>query len=196
MRAFLAVELPDPARRAVVELVRRLRGRPGGEGVRWARPETLHVTLRFLGDDVAPEATGDLARRVGAEVAEIAPFELRLGPVRPFPSPRRPRVVALDVEPPEPLAGLAAAVERGVAAAGLPPEARPFRGHLTLGRLRGRRFPDASDLATPPTPIPVRGVVLFRSELGPDGARHTPLEQIPLGGDARESFTPETPEHR
>jgi len=196
MRAFLAVELPDPARRAVAELVRRLRGRPGGEGVRWARPETLHVTLRFLGDDVAPEAAGPLARRVGAEVAEIAPFELRLGPVHPFPTPRRPRVVALDVEPPVPLAALAAAVERGVVAAGLPSEPRPYRGHLTLGRLRGRRFPDASDLAPPPAPLPVREVVLFRSELGPDGARHTPLAQLPLGDAARASFTPETPEHR
>jgi len=183
IRAFVAVELSRATRDAAAGLVRILRGRPGGDGVRWVRAEGLHVTLRFLGD-IDPERVAMLAWHVGRETAGLEPFALSLGELRAFPSARRPRVVALTLEPAEALAELAAAVERGVVAAGFPAEARPFRGHITLGRLREARFPDAHDLPRPPpAPTPVREVVLFQSRLGPGGSSYTPLERLALGGE-------------
>jgi 2'-5' RNA ligase len=138
VRAFFAIELGEPARRAAAEVARRLREAPGGDGVRWVRPEALHVTLRFLGD-IAPAQVAPLARRAAGELAALAPFALRLGPAALFPTPRRPRVVALDLAPEAPLTALAAALERAVVAEGFAPEPRAFRAHLTLGRvpLRG-----------------------------------------------------------
>jgi RNA 2',3'-cyclic 3'-phosphodiesterase len=184
MRLFFAVEPDAGARRAAAALVAPLRARTGARSVRWVREENLHVTLRFLGD-VEPTRVPELAAAVTAALAPLAPFALRLGPPRAFPT-RRPRLVVLDVEPPEPLAALAAAVERGVVAAGFPPEPRPFRAHLTLGRVKGPgRAPRDLDVTVPDTApgqtFDVTEAVLFRSELHRDGARYTPLERIPLG---------------
>lgn len=185
LRTFFALEIGDEARRAAAALVAQLRADPGCGAVRWGRPEGFHVTLRFLGPTPV-ERVPALAAAVRRETAGIAPFALALGPLGAFPDERRPRVVFVAVEPHEPVAALAAAVERGVVAAGLPPEARPFHGHLTLGRVRERRrrvrLPAGERPAS--APFPVDAVVLFRSDPSPEGSTYAPLERIPLGGVA------------
>lgn len=195
LRAFFAIELSAAARAAASTLVGALHTHPGGDRVRWVREENLHVTLRFLGDVDAGRVPG-LLREVGEHTAGITPFELRLGAVHPFPSQRRPRVIVLDVLPPDPIRALAAAVERGVVAAGLPREQRRFRAHLTLGRLRTRqRAPDVTAADTPDAEaFPVTEAVLFHSELHARGARYTPLGRVPLRGAARQPSPPNTRE--
>jgi 2'-5' RNA ligase len=181
IRAFLAVEIGPDARRAAAVAARRLAREVRGREVRWARPETYHLTLRFLGE-IAEEQAVPLAARVAETVADLAPFELTLGALTAFPSPRRPRVVAVTVEPEAPLLALARRVEAAVIHAGLPGEERGFRPHLTLGRVRDRAHPDlgaAEPIAS--KPFRVAEVVLFASDLRPDGAVHTPLERIALG---------------
>ena len=180
IRAFFAIELAAAARRAAADAVRALRKRDGADAVRWVRAEALHVTLRFLGD-IERAQIAPLVRCVGAEVGPLASFRLGLGPAGLFPSPRRPKVVVLDVSPPQPVVELAAAVERGVVAAGCEPETRPFRAHLTLGRVRGRRWPSVDAVAPlQAEAFDVTEAVLFRSKLHPSGARYTALERIPL----------------
>ena len=185
LRTFFALELGEAARRRAADLAAALRAAPGGERVRWVREESLHVTLRFLGA-TEPETLPGLLRCAGEAIGEAKPFELGLGGWLALPSPRRPRVFALGLEPAEPLAGLAADLERAAVAAGWPPEPRPFRGHVTLGRLRsGRKSPDLPAAVTGSVTADrhaweVREVVLFQSQLRPDGARYAPLERIPL----------------
>jgi 2'-5' RNA ligase len=199
LRCFFAVDLGEEARRAAGALASALRGAPGGEGVRWVRAEALHVTLRFLGD-TPPTKIPRLVRDVGAQVATVPSFTFALGDVQLFPSPRRPRVVALHVGPELPLSGLARAVEAGCIAAGFAPEKRGFRAHLTLGRIASGRAParresrdgraregaaaPSLDGVAPPPPATtdVREVVLYESRLGPAGSTYLPLERLPLGG--------------
>jgi 2'-5' RNA ligase len=186
IRTFFAVELGPDARRAAADVARHLREEPGGDGVRWVRPEALHVTLRFLGE-IDSARVAPLARRASAELAPLHPFALHLGPAVLFPSPRRPRVVALGLEPASALAELAAAVERAVVAEGFAPEERPFRAHLTLGRVRegrsrGGRLPTVAAFSVPAVEFAVEEAVLFRSELSSTGSRYTPLERVSLGG--------------
>jgi len=182
VRAFFAIELDASARLAAAQVASELRARPGGDGVRWVRPENLHVTLRFLGE-IAPERVAPLAACVREQTAALAPFGLRLGALTSLPPNRRARVVVLELAPGEPLAALAAAVERGVVAAGCAPEPRAFRAHLTLGRVReGAAPPSLAAPAVPPAGFDVTEAVLFASELHPSGSRYTPLERIPLGG--------------
>ena len=181
IRTFIAVPLDATARAAAQHAVRALRELPHGDAVRWVREESLHVTLRFLGN-LAPARISELVRRVRAETSQITPFRLRPGAVAPFPDARRPRVVALALEPEAPLAALAAAVERGVQASGFAPETRRFRAHCTLGRvpLRGR-FPGVTvPVTVPGFTLDVTEAVLFRSDLERAGARHTALERLPL----------------
>jgi 2'-5' RNA ligase len=182
VRSFFAVTLSDGAREAAAQLAGRLRAAERGEGVRWVRPEGYHLTLRFLGN-VAREDIAELAERVAEEVAPLVPFEIHLGAALVFPNSRNPRVVALRVEPEAPLASLAERVERAVVAAGLPAERRRFRAHLTLGRVRNRRFPSLEEEASIDCPaFPVGEVVLFQSDLRRSGAVYTPLERIALRG--------------
>jgi 2'-5' RNA ligase len=189
IRVFFAVELDAAPRRAAAAWMHALRARSGGAGVRWVREENLHVTLRFLGN-IAPEAAPELVRLVGVETAALEPFRLQLGAGRLFPSERRPRVIALELEPHGPLSALAGAVERGVVAAGFAAEARPFNAHLTLGRVKGKdRAARHIDVTAPDTVMDdpgdmaqdVRQIVLFRSELHRSGAKYTPLERVPVG---------------
>ena len=182
MRAFFAIELAAPARLAAAQVAAELRARPGGDGVRWVLEENLHVTLRFLGE-IAREQAAPLAAHVRAQTGALAAFELRLGALASFPPGRRPRVLVLELAPREPLAALAQAVERGVVAAGVAPEPREFRGHLTLGRVReGATAPALAGLRVPPADFSVTETVLFESELHRSGSRYTPLERMPLGG--------------
>ncbi|MCZ6784871.1 MAG: RNA 2',3'-cyclic phosphodiesterase [Proteobacteria bacterium] len=185
IRAFFAVELGAEACAEAAAVADVLHARPGGDGVRWVRAEGLHVTLRFLGNvdaDAVPALVGHVAGRIAGHSA----FELALGRVFGLPNDHRPRVVAVDLVPHEPLESLAASVEEGVVAAGFAPEPRSFRVHATLGRVRrGRR---AVSLADPPapaspdgTPFLVEDFVLFRSRQSRSGPDYTVLERIALG---------------
>jgi len=181
VRVFFAIPLEGAARSAAEALLAELRAAPHADALRWVRPEGLHVTLRFLGE-IAAVQVEPLTRAVAEELAPSAPFELSLGSVRGFPTPRRPRVVACEVAPPEPIANLAAAVERGTAREGFVPEARAFRSHLTLGRVRrGRSAQAAAVAALTDATMRVHQVVLFQSELHRSGARYSPLEHVALG---------------
>jgi 2'-5' RNA ligase len=181
LRTFFAIELGDDARRIAADVAERLAAEPGGDGVRWTRPEAYHVTLRFLGRTPHDRAV-DVARAVQRRIAGTAPFSLALGALHAFPSPRRPRVVVLDLAPAEPVVALAAAVEQGVVDAGFAPEERAFRPHLTIGRAKehARRAPRLSASLGPsePAPFDVAAVVFFSSVLGAGGSRYTPLARI------------------
>lgn len=158
-------------------------------GVRWVQPESLHLTLKFLGDAPAeqvPELTDALLPVVAARRSE--PFSL--AGVGLFPNLRRPNVLWVGVrEGGEWLAELAAALDAALVPLGFPPEGRAFRAHITLGRVRqGTRWPlgpleqllmalvDRSFGSVMP-----RSAVLFASTLTRDGAIHDPLAELPLG---------------
>src|SRR5215470_1085011 len=111
LRLFFALELGAAARACAARIAAALRAQPGGRDVRWAGAESLHMTLRFLGA-VDPARVADLAREVGLATRGIAPFSASLAGVELFPSARRPRVIALRLEPAAALAALAAGVER------------------------------------------------------------------------------------
>ena len=183
MRAFFALELAPPAQQAAAALLHALRTQPGAESCRWVRPEGLHMTLRFLGE-IAPARRPALVRCVTTQLAVLPPFELRLGSVQLFPSPSRPRVVALHLDPVPPVERLAHALERGVVAAGFEPERRSFHGHVTLARLRDTHR--CLDLACveppPPSPFEVSEIVLFESQLAAGGSRYFPRERLALAG--------------
>ena len=183
MRLFLALELP-PGLRAVVDEVR------GGltsrlSGWRWTRADAVHLTVRFLGET----ASETIARAVPLwrEAAAAVPaFGIRLGGVGVFPGPRRPRVLWVGVvdEPDEGrLAALAEGVETACRAAGFLPDRRPFTPHLTLARAAEGAVAPGPDAVPEHAAARVEDLVLFRSDLLPRGAVHTPVERFPLAGE-------------
>lgn len=128
-RLFTGVEIP----REVADSLALLRG--GLPGARWVDPENYHLTLRFIGD-----VDGATARDFTLALSEIAapPFELRLNGLGSFGG-RKPRAIFAGIAPSDGLDALRRANERAAREAGLPPEGRNFKPHVTLARLRGAR---------------------------------------------------------
>lgn len=177
VRAFVALELPAGLRSAIERLSAELR--PRLAGLRWVRPEGVHLTLRFLGD-ASPSQVERLRESLGPAAARCPRTEVAVGDLGLFPERGSPRVLWLGLELPEPIKALQAACEAAAVEAGFPAEPRPFRPHLTLGRWRDR----APRPELPPVQLGAAGLetlVLFRSELRPEGAVHTPLERFALG---------------
>jgi RNA 2',3'-cyclic 3'-phosphodiesterase len=180
IRTFVAVELPEDHRRLLTEHLRRCAGL--APGYRWVTPDSLHLTLRFLGNlqPAALEAVRDRLDDVRA-----APFRLALDGRGVFGPRATPRVVWLGVEEGrDACAALAASVEDACRAAGMGPEERPFRAHVTLARQLGERerLPALPD---PPGLVPwtVEDFVLYESRLRQQ-PRYVPLARYRLTDSA------------
>jgi 2'-5' RNA ligase len=181
VRAFVAGELPVAAPQALAEAEDALRAAIP-DGVRWVDPSALHLTLKFCGD--VPEARiPELARRCASRSTRVDPFEIRIAGLGAFPSAREARVIwAGIVDGARELGRLARGLDLAAARVGVERDRRPYRPHLTLGRLREPR-PIPIERLTPPKEIAFRAqeIVLFSSRLSPRGAQHSPLARLPLG---------------
>ncbi len=188
MRCFVAVDVPAEVRARVAALTERLRVAAPRADVRWSSVETLHVTLKFLGE--VPDArVADVARAVAGVATGHAPMALEAGGAGGFPSAARPRVVYVGIlgQVAE-LARLAGAVDGALEAFGVPGERRAFRGHLTVGRVRSPRGAEGLARALRAETGATAGawtageVVLYRSRLHPKGAVHDAVARFALVG--------------
>lgn len=186
MRAFLAVEIPSEVREAVGDVIRHLSRET--LGVKWVRPEQLHLTLEFFAD-LAPECLPALEEAVSPAAAAFAPAPLRVRGLGAFRSGGRIRVLWAGIEDPGGrLSAFAGELRGALAARGVRGDDKPFRPHLTLGRLREptrnpaleRALSAGGDFQAGPF-VPPR-LTLFESTLTPEGPIHRALRQWPFGG--------------
>jgi 2'-5' RNA ligase len=133
VRLFLAVNLPDHIRRDLWKVAEPLRA--NRYPVKWVVSESLHVTMKFLGE-VAPHRVDEITEATTTAAAGAKPFALRISGFGAFPSVQRPRVVWAGCDPAPPLELLQHRVEQELDRIGFPLEGRPFRPHITLGRVR------------------------------------------------------------
>ena len=176
VRAFLAVGVPDLQRERLAPFLASCRAL--APGFRWVGPDSLHLTIRFLGRIDAGRLE-ELAAALRA--LTVKPFPASLEGVGTFGPLSAVRVVWLGLAAgSDDLAGLAGEVEARCAVAGFEPEDRPYHPHLTLARSRQRRGDRLPDLPPPPE-LPgwtVAGFRLYRSRLGPGGATYSVLEEF------------------
>jgi RNA 2',3'-cyclic 3'-phosphodiesterase len=176
VRLFVALDLPADVRAEVSAWAASAVGRD--ERLRLVREESLHATLVFLGErpDPAPAAT---ALASALDPVPEAPALSIDGPL--WLSPRRPHVLTVALL--DPSGGLArihgVVLDALVREAGHAAEARPFRPHVTVARIRGRLRP--FELVMPPA-LTFRppAVTLYRSVLGQGPASYEPLTSVRL----------------
>lgn len=180
VRAFVALEIDERTRDGVGQIMTRLR--PRLPGLRGVPAEQLHLTLRFLGDS-RPQALERIQPLLARAAAACPPRDVAITGLGTFPDRGAPRVLWLGLALPDQILQLQIACEAAAVAVGFSAERRPFRPHLTLGRWRDRAArPDLESLSLPP--VELRRLILFRSELRPTGAVHTPLAMFALGSAA------------
>ena len=177
--------LPEALRVRMDEAAAPLRAQAGG--VSWVRMENFHVTLRFLGS-VDEAALGRVREALAEAAAAVAPFQVTVGGFGGFPSARAPRVIWMGLTAGvEPMVALHGRLEAALARRGFPPEGRGFHPHVTLGRAREPRgAPGIGALLAgaggPLGESRVETIHLMRSDLHPEGARHSVLAREALGG--------------
>lgn len=188
IRIFLAVNLPADSRERIAAEAQDLYD--AAPAVAWVRTPLLHITLKFIGeqDDAVAHGLGEAATRAAAGVP---PIRLRFARYGAFPNLGRPRIVWLGItDGADALTRLAGALDAACGTLGIAPETRPFRAHLTLGRVKKdlvvqqrAALAAAMRARSSQESVLVQSIELMRSELGAGGPRYTVLTSAPLGGD-------------
>ena len=146
MRLFVAIQLSDEVRSALMAMQHTLRRRC--DGVRWTRPEQLHLTLKFLGEVLDAEVSG-VAEAVERAAGRAKRFEISLNGSGCFPPQGPVRIVWVGVEEDSgELARCAQAMETELERIGFARERRPFSPHITIGRVREARSKGRTRSAT------------------------------------------------
>lgn len=178
IRSFIAVPLPQEVQSALGEISRQLAAQ--SQGVKWVRPENIHLTLRFLGD-TDPEKLPALGAGLDQIAAQRAPIVLCLGQFGAFPNLRRARVLWVGLEEEgEHLHQLRRAVEHLSRSLGWERDTQEFKPHLTLGRVREGGIIPQEILAVPPLEFQADRVELIESRLKPEGPEYLMLHQARL----------------
>ncbi|UCD25575.1 MAG: RNA 2',3'-cyclic phosphodiesterase [Gemmatimonadota bacterium] len=184
MRLFVAMNLPDDVRQSMWTCATPLREQ--GFPIKWVGPDSIHLTLKFLGE-VDRQRVGELRERIDGAAAGVAPFELPLSGFGAFPNPRRARVIWVGCDAVTSLKRIQEHLESEMRDAGFPRETRAFRPHLTLGRVRRDTRPQAlaglsellQRLHFDSRPV-VESVDLMQSQLSRSGATYTRLHAASL----------------
>lgn len=194
MRIFVGIDLDEEIRARIARFLDGVRG--FAPDVRWARAESLHVTLKFIGEQ-KPEQAEAIQERLGQ--VEGAAMEIRFGGYGFFPTAKSPRVFWIGMEAGPQLSQLAARIDAAVAELGIPREERAFSPHLTLARGGGgsgspkwrkgdRSNSDFAVLEKRLTAMPAldfgtmtaREFILYQSQLSPGGSKYSKLHRFAL----------------
>ena len=194
MRIFIALDIDDSIRERIKRFMEGVRG--FDPEARWVRPESLHITLKFIGEK-PPEAIEQIKNAL--RTIEMDSMEIAFRGYGFFPTVKWPRVFWVGIEGVPQLASLAAAVDKLMLPLGIPREEHAFSPHLTLARgttgsnsprwQKGDRAKSnfrqlQEKLAAMPQPefgtMTAREFFLYQSQLSPGGSRYIKLERFAL----------------
>jgi len=190
IRSFIALELSREIYKNLDQLIENLK-----KGVQftpakpnWVKPKSIHLTLKFLGniEERKVEGIGEVLKKAACETH---PFLIRIRGLGVFPHPRKPRVLWCGITKGEQQTQrLQKRIDRSLAPLGFEKEKRPFHPHLTLARIKTLRGSAAlmNIIKTHENALvgecPINRIILFKSQLHPDGAIYTRLleENFPV----------------
>ena len=185
IRTFIAIEIPGNIISNIRELQEGLK--VYGFKIRWVRPENIHLTLKFLGD-VDEVKIDEISGAVSKTVEGYRPISLRAKGIGIFPGIKRPRVLWVGLTGQlESLARLQKTLDENLKLLDFPKEKRPFKGHLTIGRIKDKidvkKFGDAlmAFRGFESETFTAGRLILYKSELKPSGAVYSKLASASLG---------------
>ena len=185
-RTFLAIDLPEKIITQLIDIQDGLKA--SVKGIRWTRPEGIHLTLKFFGN-ISENDIVNISGVVEKKTKDARPVTLNVKRVGAFPNFKRPRVMWIGISGEvEQLFFLQEEIDTGLETIGFQKETRAFRPHLTLGRIKSPReveglakIIEGGEGYTAGSFI-AEGLTLFKSDLTPKGAIYTKLAYFPFEG--------------
>ena len=185
IRAFIAIDLPDEVKEALKRVQEELKKSPVKAS--WPKVESMHLTVRFIGD-IDAGIIEDVTAALEDAACGVGGFELRTDGLGGFPSLDRPRVLWIGIEESPELRLLYEKIEKRLEAIGFERDKKGFHPHITICRIQnpadrralGRRAGTVKEKTA--VAFSVREVILYRSDLKPTGAVHTVLKAVELKG--------------
>lgn len=184
IRTFIAVDLPDSARHAIRIYQEPLK--QANADVKWVRPESMHLTLKFLGD-VPVDQQDAILQAMGETVRSCNPFSTVLAGAGAFPDLNHPRVFWIGIgHGAQELTELSIRLNEALIPLGFEADKRPYKAHLTLGRVRSMRsirsVTEQLSESFESESFLVNEVMFFKSDLNPAGAVYTVLGRAKMEG--------------
>jgi 2'-5' RNA ligase len=194
MRIFIGIDLGPEVRERIARFLEGVQG--FAPEARWVRPESLHITLKFIGEQTPErvEAITERLRRI-----EGCTFEIRCAEYGFFPTAKSARVFWIGIQAGPQLAELAGSIDAAVAEFGIPREDRAFSPHLTLARGGGKSGSPKWRKGDGPNSVfatlekrlaamgeldfgkmTAREFILYQSQLSREGSKYTKLQRFPL----------------
>lgn len=180
IRSFFSVEPPPAAKLALVTALEHWDSLML-DSIRLVSSETLHMTVKFLGD-IHPNRLESVTQAAERAVTGLPAINLMAGRIQTFPTHKTPRIIFVQVSgQTERLNLLHRRLEEELFILGFPRDARPFSPHLTLGRIKQRQVaPLRFDESIPSIHWQVNKLTLMESALGHSGSTYTPISVIPF----------------
>lgn len=194
MRIFVGIDLDSQIRARISRFIEGVEG--FAPEAHWMRPESLHITLKFIGEKTAAQVEAITER---LRPIKVSTFDIRCRGYGFFPTAKAPRIFWVGIEAESQLAELAGMVDMDLAELGIPREDRPYSPHLTLARNSGRsgspkwRKGDGSNtkLAVLEKRLVAMGpldfgtmkaneFILYQSQLSSGGSKYTKLQRFSL----------------
>ncbi len=182
MRTFVAIEIEPLIKDEIASLIYELS--ITRERVSWVKRESIHLTLKFLGE-IDEKRLKEISERLKKTTSKIKPFRIKLEGAGWFPErSSKPRVLWIGVKYPDELKNLWKEIEREMEQIGFKPEGREFSPHITIGRVKeGGSINKVTEilnkyLKSTFGEMEVRRIILFQSVLKPDGAEYRPIERF------------------
>ncbi len=183
MRSFIAIELDKTVKSALADLQKKLKKNMAG--IKWVNPENIHLTLKFLGD-IKEESTEQITTTMEKISSHYNSFNVEIKGLGLFPNMRSPRVLWAGINNTDILEPFQNEIDHGMEPIGFKRESRKFSPHLTLGRFKVLSGKKEIQQAVQHHEndsfgvVHVRSLLLMKSELHPEGAKHTKIREISL----------------
>jgi 2'-5' RNA ligase len=181
-RLFLAINIPPTIKNQLAELILKLQKNNKNKPIKWVSPKNLHLTLHFLGP-VPEQKIPDINQAVEPIVAKFPILKFSLtNDINAFPDLNNPKVIFLEIKRLNDgqTIKLQEKIGESLAQSGFKINKKPFRLHLTLGRVKFKTAIQIPNLQYPITDFQINSIDLMESNLSPQGPTYSIIKQYNL----------------
>ncbi len=178
-RLFLAINLPTTIKKQLAELILNLQKNNKNKPIKWVEPQNLHVTLHFLGS-VPEQKIPEINQALAPIIANFPILNFALSDtINAFPDLNNPKVIFLEIKELNDgkIIKLHKKTDEGLAQLGFKMDKKPFRLHLTLGRVKFKTSIKIPDFKLPDSNFQINSIDLMESQLSPQGPTYSIIKQ-------------------